>query len=66
MSFLDDLPVATITFLVGVVLIVIGYVTDDISINNAFESLALVGGGSFGIGYVRNQAGRGVRDVRDR
>lgn len=61
MSFLDDLPLATITFVVGVVLIIIGYVTNDISIDDAFKYLALTGGGSFGIGYVRNQAGRGVR-----
>lgn len=61
MSFLDDLPVATITFLAGLVLIIVGYVSNDISFENAFEATAFLGGGSFGIGYVRNQAGKGVR-----
>lgn len=58
---LDDLPIASITFVVSVVLIVIGYVSDDLSLEAAFEALGLAGAGSFGIGYVRNQAGRGVR-----
>lgn len=58
---LDDVPVATVTFLVGVVLILIGYALDDISIDAAFEYLVMVGGTSFGIGYVRNQAGRGLK-----
>jgi hypothetical protein len=63
-DFLDDLPVATITFIAGLVLIIIGYVSDDISFQTAFESVALVGAGSFGIGHVRNGAGRGVRKPR--
>lgn len=58
---LDNLPVASLTFIASVVLIVIGYISNDLSIKDAFEALALAGGGSFGIGYVRNQAGKGVR-----
>lgn len=61
MSFLDDIPVASITFLASVVVVVIAYVSNDLNVEEAFEALALAGGGSFGIGYVRNQAGRGVR-----
>jgi hypothetical protein len=58
---LDDLPVASITFLASVILIIIGYVGDDVSFEDAFKCLAFAGGGSGAIGYVRNQAGRGVR-----
>lgn len=58
---LDDLPVASITFLASIVLIVVAYISNDVNVKEAFELLALAGGGSFGIGYVRNQAGRGVR-----
>ncbi len=61
MSFLDDIPVASITFLAAVVCVVIGYISNDLSLEEAFEAIALAGGGSFGIGYVRNQANRGVR-----
>jgi hypothetical protein len=58
---LDDLPVASITFIASIVLIVVGYIGDDVSFEQAFECLALAGGGSGAIGFVRNQAGRGVR-----
>lgn len=61
MSFLDDLPVATLTFIAGVVLVILAYLGDDIDFETAYESVALLGGGSFGIGYVRNQAGKGTR-----
>ena len=61
MSFLDDLPVATLVFIASLVCIVIGYASDDLNLEEAFEAIALAGGGSFGIGYVRNQAGRGVK-----
>lgn len=58
---LDKLPVATITFLVSIVLIVIAYATDDIDIQQAFEFLGLSGVAAGGIGWARNGAGRGVR-----
>lgn len=61
MSILDKLPVATLTFISGVVLLVIGYISNDISFEDAFKSVVFLGGGSAGIGYVRNQAGKGVR-----
>jgi hypothetical protein len=61
MSFLDDIPVASVTFIASLVCIVIAYISNDLSLEDAFEAIALAGGGSFGIGYVRNQAGRGVK-----
>ena len=60
-STLDDLPLATLTFLVGVALLVIGYIADDISFKDAYEALLWLGGGAGALGYVRNQAGKGVR-----
>ena len=64
-NILDNLPVATLTFLSGIVLIVIGYVDDKLTLEQAFESLVFLGGGSAGIGYVRNQAGKGIRKSQD-
>ncbi len=61
MRILDDLPIATITFLASVVLIAVGYFSNDISFEDAWEALALAGGASLGIGYVRNGAGKGVK-----
>lgn len=58
---LDDVPVASLQFLAGVVLIVLAYISNDLTALEAFGALGLNGGASFGIGYVRNQAGRGVR-----
>lgn len=61
MKVLDDLPVATLTFIASIVLIVIAYVSNDVSFNAAFKDLLFAGGASGGIGYVRNQAGKGQR-----
>ena len=58
---LDNIPVATLTFLASIVLIIIGYIDNDVDFKDAFESLLFAGGASGGIGYVRNQAGKGVR-----
>lgn len=58
---LDNIPVATITFLVGTVLIVIAYLSNDLSISEALKDLGYVGVGAGAIGIARNGAGRGVR-----
>ena len=58
---LDDLPVATITFIASIVIIVIAYISNDLNVDDAFVALALAGGGSYGIGQARNGAGRGLR-----
>lgn len=58
---LDDLPVATCTFLASIILIVLGYIEDVVGFRDAFFALAAAGGASYGIGVPRNGAGRGVR-----
>lgn len=58
---LNELPVATITFLVGLALVVAAYVSNDISFNDAYQNVLYLGGGSAAIGYVRNQAGKGLK-----
>lgn len=61
MSFLDHLPVATLSFLAGVAVIVIAYCSNDLSVNEALKDLGFVGVGSGLIGHARNGAGRGVK-----
>jgi hypothetical protein len=61
LGFLDDVPMATLTFIAGLVLTVIAYVSDDLTVLEAFGALGLTGGASAGIGHARNGAGRGVR-----
>lgn len=58
---LDDLPVATITFLAGVVLTVIAYVSNDVSFQDALVALGALGGGTGALGIARAQSGKGVR-----
>lgn len=60
-SILDNLPVATITFLAGLALVIVAYASGDISFNDAYQNVLYLGGGSAAIGYVRNQAGKGIR-----
>jgi uncharacterized membrane protein YtjA (UPF0391 family) len=61
MGILDKLPLATITFLVGTVLTVIAYLSDDLSIIEAFAALGFTGLGAGQIGQARNGAGRGIK-----
>lgn len=61
LPILDDLPVATLTFLAGVVLVVVAYLNDTINFDDAMQSVLFLGGGSGAIGYVRNQAGKGLK-----
>ena len=60
-SLLDDLPVASLVFLAGLGCLIWGYASGDISFNDVWEKLLFLGGGSAGIGYVRNQAGKGLK-----
>lgn len=52
------MPVATPAFLVGAGLAVIAYFSGDLPIEGA---LAYLGAGGPAIGFIRNQAGKGVR-----
>jgi hypothetical protein len=61
MKVLDELPVATLTFLVGIALVVVAYIGDDVGFEDAYKAVLYLGGGSGAIGYVRNQAGKGLK-----
>ena len=60
-SILGDLPVASTTFVAGSILLIIAYCNGTVSFDEAYKSLLFLGGASGGIGYVRNQAGKGVK-----
>lgn len=61
MSVLDDAPVATPVFIAGLVIVVIAYLSNDLSVLEAFAALGLTGAGSGAIGHARNGAGKGLR-----
>jgi hypothetical protein len=60
-SLVGDLPVATISFIAGVTLLIIAYANGTVSLDDAFKDLVYLGGAAGGIGYVRNGANKGVR-----
>lgn len=61
MDFFDDLPVASIVFIAGLILTVVAYLSNEINYIEACAAIGFVGAGTFGVGKVRNEAGRGVK-----
>jgi hypothetical protein len=60
MGTLDQkFPVATVVFLVSIVLICVAYFGDDISFKVAMESLGFAGVGSGAVGVARSLVGKG-------
>ncbi len=60
-TLIGDLPVASVTFVAGAAMLVIAYANGTVPFDEAWKDLLFLGGASGGIGYVRNQAGKGVR-----
>jgi hypothetical protein len=58
---LDNVPVATPTFLAGLVVIVVAYILNDLGLSEALKDVGYVGVGSGFIGHARNGAGKGIR-----
>jgi hypothetical protein len=60
MSTIDQkFPLATVTFVVSVALIFLGYLNDDLTIKAAFETLGFAGVGSGAVGISRSMVGKG-------
>jgi hypothetical protein len=58
---LADIPVATLTFIGVIVGGLICLANETIGFVEFTAALALAGGGSYGIGKVRNEAGKGIK-----
>lgn len=61
MGVLDDVPMASVSFVAGVVLATIGYLNGDLSVFQALAAAGIVAGGGGALGHARNGAGRGMR-----
>lgn len=61
MDFLDDLPMATLVSIASIVIIVIAYVSNDLSVGDALLALGASLGGAGVLGHARNGANRGMR-----
>ncbi|MCC6897540.1 MAG: hypothetical protein IT377_01120 [Polyangiaceae bacterium] len=58
---LDNLPIASITFVVGTLIVIAGYITGELSVEEALQTIGYVGAGSGLIGLARNGSGRGIK-----
>lgn len=58
---LDDIPVATPTFFIVAALIIIAYISNDLTVFQALAAFGVNGLGAGAIGHARNGAGRGVK-----
>lgn len=58
---LDSFPLTTVVFIVGIVLTVIAYLSNEITYLEATAAIGFTGVGTAAVGEVRNRAGRGVR-----
>lgn len=61
MSFLDDIPIATLQTIAGLILAIIAYLNNDFSIFEAFVAVGANTAGAGALGVARNGAGRGVK-----
>lgn len=61
LSFLDELPLATIMTIGGGIVALIAYLQGDLSVLEALAAWGVVGVGGGQVGVARNGAGRGVR-----
>ena len=64
MDVLDRLPMATLISVASIVIIVIAYISDDLSIQDALIALGASVGGSGVLGIARAQSGKGIRGDR--
>lgn len=58
---LDSIPMATLLSVAAVVVVVIAYVSNDISVDQALIALGVATGGAGILGHARNGAGRGLK-----
>jgi hypothetical protein len=61
LSFLDDIPMATLVAIAAIVLTIIAYINNDVGFQDALLALGGLLGGAGVLGVARNQAGRGIR-----
>ncbi len=61
MNALDNLPLASLAFVAGIVVVVIAYISNDVTVDQALTDLGILGAGTGVLGYARAQSGKGTR-----
>ncbi len=61
MSFLDNLPLATIIAVAGIIGAIIALINNSITFEQFMVSIGAVSGGAGVVGVARAQSGKGVR-----
>lgn len=56
----EEFPLASFVFVAGAILAIIAYIKGDLTVEAAYQSILYLGGGSAAVGFVRNQAGKGL------
>lgn len=60
-SILDDIPLASVSFVVGIVLTVIAYLNGTLSYDDAIKAVSALGVGTGVLGYARAKSGKGTK-----
>lgn len=61
MSILDNLPIATLAFIVGAIGAIIALANGSIDFQAFLVGIGALGGGTGALGYARAQSGKGVK-----
>lgn len=61
MKVLDNIPLASLVFVVGCALTVIAYLNGELTVFEAFAALGFTGVGTGAIGKARADSGKGTR-----
>lgn len=61
MKFLDNLPLASIISLAAVVIVVVAYISNDLTVDQALKALGYSVGGVGVLGIARAASNKGVR-----
>lgn len=61
METLDNLPLGTLIAIAGIIVGIVGYITGDLSFEQAMIAIGAVNGGAGAIGLARAASGKGTR-----
>jgi len=65
LSFLDDIPMATVIAIAGIIGSIIALIAGDIDFDNFMLAIGATTAGAGVLGVARNQAGKGLRQTKN-
>lgn len=58
---IDKIPMATVISLASIIIVIIGYISNDLTVEQALVAIGASLGGAGALGFARNGSGRGMR-----